>query len=156
MNRLQTFIHGKGVINLNPRARMAKESEGEFSVADVSHPRKFRFEGGDHRAWTWAGIMSDEVEIMSDPARADVRDIIKLRVWFGRLNVLRLQDVFDQMGGFDRQLGLDEIGHGRLGTFCRTLRPPFSRLWHCCHSMEMNVLLFSSEAIAQLTQFVQT
>ena len=106
-NRLQAFIHGQLLIDLKPRSRMSEVREAELAVADVFHPRKLRLEGGRKGVRAWTGVAGDEVEIAPVPFPAEVRDIVELCVWFGRLNVLRFQNILDQMHGLGRQFCLD-------------------------------------------------
>ena len=86
---------------------MPKLREAELAVADVFHPRKLCLEGGGKGVRAWTGVAGDEVEIAPVPFPAEVRDIVELRVWFGRQNVLGFQNILDQMHGLGRQFCLD-------------------------------------------------
>ncbi len=89
--------------------------------------------------------MSDEVEILPDPFRIDICNVIELRNWFRRQNVLRLQNVVDQMGGFDRQLALMKSGTDIFGLFGGIIIQTFRGFGIVVISVELKISLFYPE-----------
>src|SRR5262249_55585766 len=105
-----------------PFARVPHEIEGKLAAAEWFHPGELRLERGREGVRAWAGIDREEVEVIPEPLRTDVGDVVQLLPFLRRLNILGPQHVFDQISSSPYGVGLDGGGYG--GWFLRRADMP--------------------------------
>src|SRR5258708_19820103 len=123
---------------------MAHKGEMKKAVPGILHARKFRVE-----AWLyWIGachaIVGAEVERLVGPLAVDIDKIIELRFFWWRLDILRLQNRFDEFIRLCADFHLQRFGERSRRCFAWIHRPPIDFLWHPippCHAGMSRVFL---------------
>src|SRR5262245_53602869 len=112
LDGLHALVHRECVVDAHPFARVPHEIEGKLAAAEWFHPGELRLERGREGVRAWAGIDREEVEVIPEPLRTDVGDVVQLLPFLRRLNILGPQHVFDQISSSRFDLGLDRGGYG--------------------------------------------
>ena len=164
LNGFHALIDSQGVENSDPFvSRIPHGVEGKCAVTEGFHPSKLCLKRGRESVRTWAGVGREEVEVIPEPFRPDVGDVVELLALLRRLDVLGLQDVLDQVPGLRFYLGFERGGyggcflagrifHGSLGFAIVIIRPcslllfqvPFARLQHLRQRLRIGQPVFMS------------
>src|SRR6266700_4103981 len=112
-------------------------------VPSILHTSKFRLEARYRRIWIGNMIGRVEVEIALIPLPRDIDDVIELWMLRRWLDVLRLQDCFDQFIGLRCDLCFHGVWHPSSGQLrARGARHP--RRLSLCHAFFLLTRMASS------------
>src|SRR5215471_12302417 len=100
------------------------------SVPGILQPRKFRLEAQLYWMWACHAIVGTEVERPAVPLAVAIDNRIELRVFWWRLNILRLQNSFDEFIRLCANFQFQRFGERSRRCCAWVHRPRIDFLWH--------------------------